>query len=719
MRVFLAEKPSQGRDIARVIGCNQREDGYLYNNQNIVTWGFGHLLGLANPDKYDEKYKKWNIDDLPILPTSWKLEKNQGSQKQLSVVASCLKKATEVVIATDSDREGELIARLILGNLRYNGPTKRLWLSSLDDESIKKALSNLKDKSETENLFRSALARSRADWLVGMNYTRASTIAYGSYGSVLSVGRVQTPTLSLIVARDKEIKDFKSKNFFNVEAIINTKLGDIKTQWIVPDYAKGDENGRCLDISFAQKVIEKCLNSPCSLVSSTDEIKEKQAPLCLSLSELQKIANNQYGLSAKKTLDTLQNLYEKHKATTYPRTDCQYLPLSQLSDIDTILNNLSKIDENYANIIEKCSSKFKSRAWNDKKVNESSHHAIIPTIKPNINIDTFSKDEKNVFDLVVRHYLAQFMKNSQISKKNVVINCCEELFKTTAISIVEKGWNEALEPLKSENSKNKVETIPNIQKSDVIDMKKCEIIKNKTTPPSFYNESTLISAMQNCGRKMDNEEDKKILSATKGIGTEATRASVIETLKTRKYIVKKGKNIQSTPIGQQLISQLPTQLTSVLLTAEWEKKLFEIETGQYSYNDFIENIKSSISSNIIDIKNNKDKKSHKIVNNPCPKCGSELVKLKDKNDDTKYFWMCSEIKNGCKTFLDDKKGKPIESKKSTTKKKSTNSTKSKGKKYHTEKCPNCNSKMVIMYGKYDGSAGCSNYPKCKTIINLK
>lgn len=266
-----------------------------------------HLLQPADPEKYDEKYKKWDIKDLPIIPDVWKLSQNESSKKQLAIVKNCISKASEVVIATDADREGELIARLILGYVRYSGPVKRLWLSALDDASIRKALSNLKDGSETEPLFHAGLGRQRADWIAGFNYTRACSLVYGGYGNVFSVGRVQTPTLRLVVERDLEIENFKSKDFFGITGIFR----DLEANWIVPDSAKGDEEGRCLDQSIVKAVVDKCTGKDAKVVEATKKAKEQKAPLCLSLSELQKLANTQFGYDAKKVLDVAQSLYEK------------------------------------------------------------------------------------------------------------------------------------------------------------------------------------------------------------------------------------------------------------------------------------------------------------------------------------------------------------------------------------------------------------------------
>ncbi|MGQ4004784.1 DNA topoisomerase III [Francisellaceae bacterium CB52] len=688
MRVFIAEKPSQGRDIANVLGCRNRQDGYLDGNNTIVTWGFGHLLQPADPEKYDLKYKKWNLDDLPIIPTTWKLSQNDSSKKQLAIVKNCIAKADEVVIATDADREGELIARLILGYARYNGPVKRLWLSALDDASIRKALNNLKDGSETEPLFHAGLGRQRADWISGFNYTRACSLVYGGFGNVFSVGRVQTPTLRLVVERDLEIANFKSKDFFGIVGIFR----DIPAQWVVPEEAFGDEEKRCLDESIVKAVVDKCKGKDANVAESTNKAKEQKAPLCMSLSELQKQANIIYGYDAKKILDIAQALYERHKAATYPRTDCGYLPTTQKSDVQSILSNL----KGYDNLVAKCDASFESRVWNDKKVAESSHHAIIPTNNSNVNISAMSEQEKNVYDIVVKYYLAQFMGNYKYNESFIAIECESERFTTKGIVPTVLGWKEAIKPTKEELQDDKV--LPKVNQGETLVCNSLKIQNKKTTPPSHYTDATLISAMKNCGRKVEDQEAKEMLAEVQGIGTEATRADVIETLKKREYVIKKGKSILSTEKGKEIIKQLPDELSSVVITAEWEKKLSQIAKGKYCYKEFIGEIADLTRSNVELIIGQKGLVK-KFVENPCPKCQNELIRLKSKPPKKGFYWMCSEIKNGCQTFLEDNRGKPTTPKISKI------------------KCPDCGSELKQRDGKKGKWWGCSNYPTCKTTLS--
>ncbi|WP_440993612.1 DNA topoisomerase 3 [Cysteiniphilum litorale] len=701
MRVFIAEKPSQGRDIARVLGCNSKSEGYLSSHSDIVTWGFGHLLQPADPEKYDERYKNWNLDDLPIIPERWKLSPNPKSKAQLAVVKGLIAKASEVVIATDADREGELIARLILGNARYNGPLKRLWLSALDDSSIKKALSNLKEGSETENLFWAGLGRQRADWLCGMSYSRASTLVFGDSSNVFSVGRVQTPTLRLIVERDIEIENFKPKTYY----IIKAKFDQIECDWVVPDFLKGDEEGRCLDRGFAEAVVEKCINQPGTVKTCETKKKEQAAPLPLSLSELQKIANKKHGYDAKSILNAAQALYETHKATTYPRTDCGYLPLSQFGETAQILGHLNQLG--YSELIQHCDAQCKSRCWNDKKVSESSHHAIIPTNSGKINKASMSQVEANVYDIIVRYYLAQFMGKYVFNETVIEIICEEELFKTKGIVPVELGWKRAIQKHsdKDQDKKGNDSTekqLPVVQVDQPLNCDEINIHDKMTTSPSHYTDATLISAMKNCGRQVDDQDAKKMLAEVQGIGTEATRADIIETLKQRSYVKVDGKYIISTSKGREIIKQLPDALTNIVITADWEQKLSEIAKGRETYQNFIEGIQTSLHQNI-DVIRSMDGKVEKVIANPCPKCGKSMIRHKSKQGKG-YWWGCSGYKEGCDTKMDDYRGSP----------------KAKAAAVTSDiQCPECNNHpLILRTGKQKRKFwACSGYPECKAIYS--
>lgn len=697
MRVFLAEKPSQARDIANVLGCNKKSDGYLYNDNTIVTWAFGHLLGLAPPEAYNESYGKFNLDNHPILLNEFKLVPIPSSKAQLKIVKECVKQATEVVIATDADREGELIGRSILEYARYKGTVKRLWLSALDEASIKKSISDIKDGAETINLYYAAIARQRADWLIGFNYTPVATLIYGGRTSgVFSVGRVQTPTLAMIVERDIEIENFKSKDFFGL-------VGDfqkLKADWIVPESFQGDDEGRCLDEKIIKEVINKCEGKDTHVIECNENNKSEKAPLCLSLSELQKLANNQYGYSAKDILNIAQSLYEKHKATTYPRTDCGYLPESQKIDIRNILDSLSF--GGYEHLTCKADVNFVSRVWNDKKVAESSHHAIIPTTSDKVDISKMDEQEKNVYDIIVRHYLAQFLGDYKNIETIVELDCEGEKFRTKGVVPTELGWKKAFE--KEDDKNDALQELPKLIKGEILNCVSLDIQMKKTKPPAYYTDATLISAMKNCGRRIDDKANKEILADVKGIGTEATRADVIETLIKRDYVYKKGKNIISNEKGRSLISLLPESLASVEITAEWESKLSDIAKGKFLLKDFMFGIEIFVKDTLKIMFGQKDT-IKKTIENPCPICGAELIRFKNKTTN-KFSWMCSEIKNEtkpCKKFMDDKAGKPVVQK----------IVEKSPVIVSEKKCQECDSDLHLRDGQYGKYWSCSNYQKCK------
>ena len=693
MQVFIAEKPSQGRDIARILGCYQKGEGYLAKEGIVTTWGFGHLLHPASPECYDERYKKWTLDDLPIIPEKWKLEPNAKSTTQLRIVKKFINEASEVVIATDADREGELIARLILGYVRYNGPIKRLWLSALDDASIKKALAQLKEGTETENLFWAGLGRQRADWLCGMSYSRASTLVFGGHGNVFSVGRVQTPTLRLIVERDREIENFNPKPYYQITAVFD----DINCDWMVPDAAKGDDQGRCLHRSFAEQVVQKCLHQQGFIETCETKKKSQPAPLPLSLSELQKIGNNKYGYNAKTILNTAQALYETHKATTYPRSDCSYLPLSQFSEAKNITSNLEKLCPEYGTLIQKCNLDYQSRCWNDIQVSESSHHAIIPIDNPKVLLSNMSDIERNIFDIIVRYYLAQFMGNYIFNETIIKIICQDEYFRTKGIIPLETGWKAAIN---KQFDKNHI-ALPAVNKGDQVTCQAIELHDKLTTPPAHYVDSTLIAAMKNCGRQVEDAHAKKTFAEVQGIGTEATRADIMETLKQRNYVKNNGKFIISTTKGREIIQQLPDGLSNIIITAQWEQKLSEVAKGQAKYNDFIRGIEESLKANIEIIKA-MDGKIKKVVENPCPECGKTLIRHKKKQGKG-YWWGCSGYKSGCKITMDDHRGNPKPRVKPL---------------YSKIQCPICQNHMLIQRtGKKGKFWSCSGYPDCKATFN--
>ena len=657
MRIFIAEKPSQGRDIAKILGCHQSEDGYLSNGSDtIVTWCIGHLVSPADPVQYDPAYEKWALEHLPIVPECWKLQDNSKTKKQLNIVLKLLKEATEVVVATDSDREGECIGKLVLARGSYKGIVKRLWLSALDEQSIQKALDNIKDGKETDPLFWAGLGRSRADWLCGMNYTRASTLLFASgRGNIFSVGRVQTPTLRLVVERDAEINKFKAKDFYSLKAQLQTQNKEtFNVDWIIPDNLQDDASGRCLKKENALTVQQDCQNQPFTVSHYETKSKSQAAPLVFSLSDLQQKANEKYGYQAKQVLEVAQSLYETHKLTTYPRTDCGYLPLSQFGEASQIMAALVTLDINMQDLVDLCGPDFKSRCWNDKKVNESSHHGIIPTSNTKTSLSNLSEPEKNVYDLVRRQYLAQFAEHYQFKETTLRVDCGVHQFKNKGITPTALGWKAILQEKKSQEV-----ILPTLQQGQVVSCERIELKVSQTTPPKPYTDATLLSAMKNAGRQVEDAEAREMLNEIAGIGTEATRANIIETLLDRQYLTRDKKYLRATHKGNEIIHILPDALSSVEMTAQWEQKLDVIAKGQGDFKTFLKEQATLLQTNI-DLLKSKAETYQKTILNPCPKCKSELNRIPAKNG-SGFWWGCSNHQNGegCDYRAQDKNGKPV------------------------------------------------------------
>lgn len=581
--LYLCEKPSQGRDIARVLGVNQRNETHLKGKDIIVTWCIGHLLETVSPDFYCDDLKPWRLEKLPIVPKAWQMQVVEKTKKQFNAIKKLLKETQHVVIATDADREGEVIAREILGLCCYNGKIERLWLSALDDASIKKALLELKDGTKTEKLYFAGLARQRADWLVGMNLTMAATSLFSQRGEgVLSVGRVQTPTLKLVVNRDREIENFKSKDYFVLLVQFTAANQEsFWATWQVP-HDIADEEGHCLNKEIIESILSKIKEQSAVVSDFTESNKQQSPPLCLSLSALQKLASSRFGFSAKQTLEIAQSLYEKHKATTYPRTDCGYLPESQLAEANLILKNLVLMHPELRAIVAQCDIKIKSSSWNDKKI--TAHHGIIPTSNSQVDIKKMSADELKLYDLICRYYVAQFLGNYIFNHRSVLVHYQNETFKATSSIPVTSGWRLALQETEEEVSSN----IPLLKQDEALKTQQQRIETKQTKPPARFTEGTLIDAMKNIGKYVTNPELKKVLKETAGIGTEATRANILETLLRREYLTRKGKQLISTQKGRALINLLPSTITDPATTAQWEQELENIVDGNMTLDTFLQ-----------------------------------------------------------------------------------------------------------------------------------
>ncbi|MBA8306134.1 DNA topoisomerase III [Klebsiella michiganensis] len=586
MKLFLCEKPSQGRDIARILGTTQRGDGCLIGKDIIVTWGFGHLMEAESPEGYDLKYKKWVLTDLPIIPEQWKNIVKPATKKQFTIIQKLLKKASSVVIATDADREGEMIAREILDACKFRGPVSRLWLSALDDASIRKALASLKPGEATESLYQAGLGRARADWLCGMNLTRLYTLKGrkpGQKGGVFSVGRVQTPTLNLIVHRDQQIASFIPRDYWTLTVALTGQNTPFQAQWLTPE-AICDEEGRCINQSLLQQAATDIGRTRQARIISTETKRIKEsAPLPFDLGTLQQVCSKKWGMGAQQLLDIAQSLYETHKATTYPRTDCGYLPLSMQAEVSQVFSALQQTDPALKPLLAQCNIQQKSRVWDDKKI--TAHHAIIPTTQP-ADISKMSEDERRVYDLIRRHYLAQFLPLYEADKTQMRLECAGHTLAAAGNVVVTPGWKTLFSEDTDETDEKQL--LPQLAENTQCTVTGANVRAQKTRPPGHYTEGTLIAAMKNASRFVADERLKQRLKESAGLGTEATRAGIIETLLKRGYIRKEKRYLIATDNAVTLMAMLPDIVKDPGMTALWEQALDDIAAGKLSLAVFLQ-----------------------------------------------------------------------------------------------------------------------------------
>jgi DNA topoisomerase-3 len=660
MKLYICEKPSQAKDIAHVLGAKIRTESCFEGQGIAVTWCIGHLLELAPPDHYCEHIKPWRMDILPIVPKVWVLKPQEKTKKQLNAIKQLLKKATSVVIATDADREGDVIGREVLDYFNFKGPVERLWLSALDESSIKKALNSIRPGHSTESLYQAGLGRARADWLIGMNLTMAASCLFGVPGQgVLSVGRVQTPTLKLVVDRDLSIEHFKPCDYFVLKAQWTSMSDELFwTTWEMPEEVT-DSEGRCNNQSLIDAVAQR-IRGQTGVVKEYQELKKKEAPpLCLSLSALQKIASAQWGFSAKQTLDTAQSLYEHHKATTYPRTDCGYLPSSQFSEAPTILKALGQVDKELDPLISLCSPQYQSRAWNDKKI--TAHHGIIPTANIHVALHSMTTQERTLYELIRAYYLAQFLGDYELLYRVVFLEVEGYLFKSSNNTPLVLGWKKAFretadDEKPSETLKEFQGSIPQLTEGHAVKVITTQSDRRITQPAPSFTEGTLIAAMKSIAKYVDNPQLKKVLKDTAGIGTEATRANILETLISREYIKRQGKELISTEKGRNLIQKLPPSITNPATTALWEQVLDGIANGCSEVTDFIDDQTDTLTGMLEQLVQLAPgyKKSCDASQFSCPECQKTLYRREGKKG---FWWGCSGFPK-CKTTFLDNKGEP-------------------------------------------------------------
>ena len=619
--LVLAEKPSVARDIARVLGCKQKGDGCIIGPNYIITWALGHLVTLADPDAYDDKYKAWRLEDLPMLPDKMKLVTIKQTSKQYRAVSALMKRedVDKLVIATDAGREGELVARWIMMKAHCKKPAYRLWISSQTDKAIKDGFANLKPAKEYDNLYYSAQARAEADWLVGLNTTRALTCKYNAQ---LSAGRVQTPTLALIVKREEEILAFQPKDYYSVQAVFkgfNATFRDKKN------------NTRFSDKAFAEKIAEYCKGKKGTVAKVEKSAKKTPPPAAYDLTELQRDANKKYGYSAKQTLSLMQSLYEYHKVLTYPRTDSRYITDDIVATIPERLR-ATAVGPYQSAAMKLARNPVQTKyIVNNAKV--SDHHAIIPT-EQSPNLSKLSFEERNIYDLVVKRFMAVLSAPMEYDEVKLQIDIGENSFYAKGKTVKSAGWKEfygMTDDEEDEDTENRSQDLPEICQGTLLDVLNTKIISGKTRPPARYTEATLLSAMENPVGQIEDKNLKKVVATTSGLGTPATRADIIEKLFDNFSIERVGKEIHPTAKGKQLIKIVPADLKSAELTAKWEQQLQNISKGTANMKQFIGEMRDYSTSLVSMVIGSDAQYTHdNMTKEKCPVCGKYLLDVNGK-----------------------------------------------------------------------------------------
>lgn len=677
MKIFIAEKPDIGKAIANYLWKNdyKKQQGYFEKDGDvIVTWAYGHILRLATPEEYDEKYKFWK--NYPIIPKKWQIKPSANTKKQLDVILQLLKKADIVINAGDPDREGQLLIDEILDYAGYKGIVQRLLLNAKDDISLKRAFENIQDNNNFKNLYMAGLGRSRADWLVGMNLTRAYSVSARKYGynTIFRIGRVKIPTLSLVVNREKEIQNFKSAKYYELIGSFTKDNLPFKAQ-LKPSDKLIDAENRIKDKAILQAIKLKLRDADITVKDVQKKKLTEYPPLPYSLDTLQVEANKKYGYSPKIVLDTVQQLYEK-KFVSYPRSDCNYIPEGQFEDAKKIFDILNVPGKDKANLA------LKSKAWNDKKI--TAHHAIIPTI---VKVNDLDDTQQKIYNMIAKRYILQFFPPCTVEKTIFSLSVADEIFIGSGQTIIEAGFK-AFE--KSFEEKEDINILPKLKIGDKIDKGDYLIQEKKTIPPKRFTEGTLLAAMANIYKYVDAKNpNREKLKEIKGIGTPATRDTIIAELQDT---VSKGRDIEPclkkvkkelvpTDFGISLIENIDKSLTYPDTTAEMEYKLAEIAEGKQSLQDFIDTVINMVYDNIKFAENKefpfyRDKESI-----TCPICNKGQIVRKYSAKIDKYFHMCNNPDcvspvTGKKIFFEDDNGKPI-----------------------MAKCPSCKNLLVKKLGK--------------------
>ncbi len=624
--LVLAEKPSVGKELARVLGCRRGAEGYMEGDRYVVTWALGHLVTLADPDVYDKKLEKWDMEDLPMLPQHMKLVVIRETTKQYKIVQSLMKRGdiSELVIATDAGREGELVARWIMVKAGWKKPTKRLWISSQTDKAIKEGFANLRPASEYDNLFRSAQARSEADWLVGLNVTRALTCKFNAQ---LSAGRVQTPTLALIVDRENEIRRFVPKEYYGAAISLDGFRARYKD-------AKGVASS--FDREVMEKIVRECEGKEAVITQVRRMRRQTPPPPAYDLTELQRDANKKYAYSAKETLNLMQSLYERHKVLTYPRTDSRYISDDVVPTLpDRIRAVMMPPYKELAQRVMRSRPLQTKYLVNNAKVTD--HHAIIPTEEQPFLYD-LTGPEQNVYDLVVRRFLAVLMPPAEFEEVELTLCVGHYNFHAKGKIIREQGWKAAYDRNFSFDEEtdedDEDQRLPELQQGQRMKIRSAKVTVGKTAPPARYTEATLLTAMEHPVSQVEDKNLRQILKETSGLGTPATRADIIEKLFSAFYIERHGKELMPTSKGIQLVGLAPADLRSAELTARWEDRLARIAKGLERDDKFVDEMRTYATELVNAVKASDASYTHdNQTRKPCPECGKMLLLVHGKRGD--------------------------------------------------------------------------------------
>ena len=622
--LVLTEKPSVAKDIARVLGCKRSGNGCIVGDKYIVTWALGHLVTLADPEAYDDKYKSWRMEDLPMLPGRMKLVVIGQTSKQFKAVSSLLSSAevSDIVIATDAGREGELVARWIIQKANCRKPMRRLWISSQTDKAIKEGFASLKPSSQYDNLYRSAQCRAEADWLVGLNVTRALTCKHNAQ---LSAGRVQTPTLAMIVRREEDILRFRPKDYFTVKA----DFGEYTAL-----YKDGKGQARFADAAAAKEVADSVRGKRGVLSEVKKVYRFKAPPAAYDLTELQRDANKKYGYSAKQTLSLMQSLYDTHKLLTYPRTDSRYITKDVAATLPERLRAIAIGPyKDSANAVLRSKPIQTKYIVNDAKVTD--HHAIIPT-EQYVDLNKLSREERHIYDLVVRRFIAVLSAPFEYDEVQVKITVGKYNFYTKGQSVKSAGWKALYDSSLADDDDDSepdlaAQRLPALSQGAAAAVKEVRVCAGKTSPPARYTEATLLTAMENPASQVEDGRLRDALKTAGGLGTPATRADIIEKLFNSFYIERRGREIFPTSKGRQLIGIVPPDLKSAELTAKWEQQLSLIAEGKANDRKFIEEMRGYASSLVQAVKSSTAEYKHdNMTREPCPQCGKYLLEVNGK-----------------------------------------------------------------------------------------